>query len=350
MEHVDTVIVGQGIAGTCLAWQLLWRGRNVRIIERGDRVTTSRVAAGIINPITGQRVALSWQVKDFFAEAVPFYRRTEQELGGTFLTLLRHVRLLKNADEQARFARKREDPAFAEWLSSPQPSPLLDASQFLAQDPGFEMMHGGWLNVAAWLDASAAHFRKLGVYLDGEAPEDSVTWHSDSAQLSLPQPLVARHVVWCTGHAASHSTLFPWLKWRSARGDILTIHAPELTESRMVVRGGWLLPLGRDGLFRTGSTYDWANLRAVPCPEGRAQIESRLHTLLRVPWSTTDHQAGIRPIINESKAIASLHPGRPACGFFNGLGSKGVLHAPRISGQFASALCGKRLPDSDFDL
>ena len=37
MEHVDTVIVGQGIAGTSLAWQLLWRGRTVRIIERGDR-------------------------------------------------------------------------------------------------------------------------------------------------------------------------------------------------------------------------------------------------------------------------------------------------------------------------
>lgn len=350
MEHVDTVIVGQGIAGTSLAWQLLWRGRNVRIIERGDRVTTSRVAAGIINPITGQRVALSWRVKEFFAEAVPFYRRTEQELGATFLTLLRHVRLLKNADEHARFEKKRADPAFAEWLSTPQPAPLLDPAQFAADDPGFEMEHGGWLNVAAWLDASAAHFRRLGMYLEGEVPEESVSWQPDGALLSLPQPLCARHVVWCTGHSASRSSLFPWLKWRSARGDILTIHAPELREQRMVVRGGWLLPLGRDGLFRTGSTYDWAHLHAVPSPAGRAEIESRLHALLRVPWTTVDHQAGVRPIINESKAIASLHPGRPACGFFNGLGSKGVLHAPRISGQFAAVLCGEGAAESGFDL
>ena len=47
-----------------------------------------------------------------------------------------------------------------------------------------------------------------------------------------------------------------------------------------------------------------------------------------VPAVSPYQALGVRPIINESKALIGLHPVHRRLGMFNGLGSKGVLHAP----------------------
>ena len=98
------------------------------------------------------------------------------------------------------------------------------------------------------------------------------------------------------------------------------------------------MPLGRDQLFRAGSTYEWDNLNTTPTAAARADIERRLRALLRLPWQVVDHTAAVRPIINESKALTGLHPVHASLGFFNGLGSKGVLHAPHFAARLASQL------------
>ena len=62
MPERDAIIVGQGLAGTTLAWCLLEAGLSVLVTDREEEVTSSKIAAGLITPITGQRLALSWQV------------------------------------------------------------------------------------------------------------------------------------------------------------------------------------------------------------------------------------------------------------------------------------------------
>ena len=49
------IIVGQGVAGTLLAYFLLKAGQNVIAIDNYHKGAASNVAAGIINPITGRR-------------------------------------------------------------------------------------------------------------------------------------------------------------------------------------------------------------------------------------------------------------------------------------------------------
>ena len=69
----DTIIIGQGLAGSLLGWQLIQDGQRVLVIDDGHRSAASRVAAGIINPITGQRLVKSWHVDQFLPEAEKFY-------------------------------------------------------------------------------------------------------------------------------------------------------------------------------------------------------------------------------------------------------------------------------------
>lgn len=75
-EIYDFVVVGQGLAGTLLSYFLHKNGKSVLIIDDNFKGSSSKVAAGIVNPITGKNFIKSWRIHDFLPEA----RRTYDEL------------------------------------------------------------------------------------------------------------------------------------------------------------------------------------------------------------------------------------------------------------------------------
>ena len=108
LDDCDTIIVGHGIAGAVLAHTLMERGQRVRVIDAGEPVTSSKIAAGIVTPITGQRLARSWRVDTFWPAAERFF--------GDAWRRIPHVRLLQNDDERRRWAEKKSDPEFSCFL------------------------------------------------------------------------------------------------------------------------------------------------------------------------------------------------------------------------------------------
>lgn len=332
-DTLDAIILGHGLAGATLAWHLRWRGWRVLVVDRDEPVTSSKVAAGIVVPISGQRVARSWRVDEFLPVARAFYDRTAEELGVQCYHSIPYVRLFRTEDEQRRWREKRTDPAFQRLLTHPQPEPLVDTAEMCAEGGGFEM-HGAWLDVKGWLRASRGHLEHAGGWLTAEISANEVVPTGDGVAVAGRR---TRYLVFCQGHEAARNPHFSWLRWKSAKGEILTIHAPALKERRIINSGGWLLP-GDGGFYRSGSTYEWEDLTATPTAAGKTEIESRLQRLLRVPFEVTAHEAGVRPIINESKALIGLHPVHRRLAMFNGLGSKGVLHAPFFAAQLAGLL------------
>ncbi len=335
----DVIIIGHGLAGATLAWSLHWRGWRVKVIDRDETVTSSKVAAGIVTPISGKRVARGWRIDEFLPAARDFYARTESELGSAFYHPLPYVRMLQTDDERRRWREKKGEPEFQRLLTQPQPAPILDHRLFHAPETGLEV-RSAWLDVRAWLAASQRFLKQRGNWITGEVPAGDI---SLTAEAVCVGGLTARYLVLCQGWEAAKNPFFPWLKWKSAKGEILSFQAPKLTEHRIVNLGGWILPTGKRSLFRTGSTYKWDDFSNLPTAAARKTIESRLHRALKVPFTITGHEAAVRPIINESKAVLGLHPVHQRLGFFNGLGSKGVLHAPFFATRFA-ALLTERVP------
>ncbi len=62
--HVDVVIIGQGICGTFLSWNLYKEGKSFLVIDDGAENSSSKVAAGIINPVTGRRYVNTWLIEE----------------------------------------------------------------------------------------------------------------------------------------------------------------------------------------------------------------------------------------------------------------------------------------------
>ena len=71
----EFTIVGGGLAGCSLAIALHQRGKDVKIVDRGDSVTSTKIAAGIVNPITGPYLTKGPRFNEFWSNPLKFYRK-----------------------------------------------------------------------------------------------------------------------------------------------------------------------------------------------------------------------------------------------------------------------------------
>ncbi|MFP6763154.1 MAG: FAD-dependent oxidoreductase, partial [Planctomycetaceae bacterium] len=342
----DCLVVGQGLAGTTFAWRLLERGARILVIDQCRSGSASRVAAGLMTPVTGQRLVLSWRLAGLWPAAMAFYRQIEAKTDTVFLSEPGQIRILASDREQQRYQTLDAGPA-ADWIRAP--TPAINPEFFQHPHGGFEMPHAARLDVASFLDVSRDYFQTLGCLREGEvnaARDIAVT--PETVRLR-PFGVTAGHIVFCEGSAAAENPWFAGVRFDCTRGELLTIRIPGLTETRIVNRGVWLVPLG-NGLFRAGATSDWNNLQAGPTPEGRKDLCCRLKRFLRLPFEVVEHSAGVRPIVTGRHPVLGCHPDHPRIGLFNGLGSKGCLQAPLLAEQLAGQILDHTPIDADVDV
>jgi len=316
-------IVGQGLAGTCLAWQWIEHGA-VCIITSDGRDGSSRVAAGMVNPVTGKNFAPSWRIADFLPEAEAFYQKLEAVLGVRFWHPLPVLRLARDSKEWQRIEERLARPETAPWVAG------------VVAPPGgwhaaVELRGGARLDTRTFLDASKGHFEKLGIYQAGD---------------SRPQTHHDARTLFCEGAAGLlGNQLGPH---RCAKGEILTIHAPDWPQTHIRVgSGGWLVPIG-DGRFKTGSTYEWNTLDNQPTAAGRERVIEIARTLGGDDALTIiAHEAGVRPILRRSQPLIGQHP--DGAWIFNALGSKGSLYAPGCARRLAATCLGGHPIEADLD-
>src|SRR6187399_1262798 len=75
--QIEFLIIGQGISGTWLSYYLEKAKKSFIVIDNEQPNSASRIAAGIINPVTGRRIVKTWMIDELLALLVPAY----EELG-----------------------------------------------------------------------------------------------------------------------------------------------------------------------------------------------------------------------------------------------------------------------------
>jgi glycine/D-amino acid oxidase-like deaminating enzyme len=314
-------IVGQGLAGTCLGLEFLARGIPFQIIDPGTGGST-RVAAGLINPLTGKNFQPSWLIEDFHPYAVDYFKRLGGELGVELWHPMPVMRLAETEKEWSKISSKLELPEVQMWLESEVTAPTPE---------GFVnhviLSGGGWLDTRCFLDATRAYFQERGLIEVGV----------EAVEKACPRRIL------CEG--AQGLMLDQLGSHRCAKGEILTVRADWSEDFIKVGVGGWLIPIGQ-GLFRVGSTYEWNQLDQKPTDQGLARIAEIAKRLGGNDFQVVEHVAGIRPILRRSQPLI----GKNAKGdwIFNGLGSKGSLYAPKMAAMLADWMCDGVVPDADF--
>lgn len=336
----DFLILGQGLAGTVLSYTLLSRGYRVLVCDTGAGKTSSRVAAGLYNPITGRKMNKTWWADRLFPRITPFYRELERVTGCHFLHERPIYRPFISVEEQNDWQARAADPAFIPYIQALHLEPQYPE---VKADPfgGLELAMSGWLDLPVLLDGYRSWLLHQQALLEEEVPPGTL---EPSPHGFCYQNLETRFVVDCTGNAARHSPWFGWLPFRPVMGEIITV-ASDFNPSRIVNRGVFMVPFGESQL-RVGSTYHWQQLSTEPRPEGITEIREKMEQLAALDYELVQAEAGIRPATKDRRPMLGRHPRQERMLLFNGLGAKGVSLAPYMAECFCDWISEKQpLPD-----
>ncbi len=344
--RVDTIIVGQGLAGSLLAWNLKRLGNRVLVVDKYHEESASMVAAGIVNPITGPRLTPCWQLELLLAEARHAYGRLSEEFDRRFLTECQLVRLFRNEEEQHLWMHKRTQSGTAKYLGAmrtPGWKPGIIDDPFGSFTPG----GSGYLRIAELLVRIREWLKNDESLVEASFQYDHLALTSTGVKW---KDWEARQLIFCEGYQAINNPYFNYLPFKSSKGEVLEVIAAKGELPEVIInRGKWLLPLG-EGRFKAGSTFTWDPINCEPTEEGKAEILSELNSFIKVPLDVVGHAAGVRPTMKDLRPILGMHPKHPHIGILNGLGAKGALMAPYFAAQFASSLAQRYEIDREVDI
>ena len=337
---IDYLIIGQGLAGSLLAWELMQRGCSVVIVDNGSE-SASQVAAGLINPITGMRLVKSADVDRLLPVAKQCYAQLAAFFQQSFYIEKPMLRLFRSDKELTHGLKRLADPAYNDYLGAITP-PGSSASLY-----GFlQQKQTGYLLTRPLLSCLKAFFIESGCYRLA-----AVDYQDIQLQPTLCwQDITAKQIIFCEGYLATKNPWFYWLPFQPVKGEILTLQHQSSLADNILNFGDWLIPLD-DRHIRVGATFDRDNLNTEPTERGKNELLNALKTLPFALAQTTllNHQAHIRPCTLDKQPFIGHHPQHRQLAIFNGFGAKGSLQIPWFSRHFADALMNNTLLTAAID-
>jgi glycine/D-amino acid oxidase-like deaminating enzyme len=336
---IDTLIVGQGLAGSALAWHLAEAGQRVRVIDDGHQTSSSVVAAGLVNPLAGMRFNRRPEVLHWLTYAEDWYVELRRRFDRQFYFPTPMLRLFRSV-EQRRF----HDRA----LSDPDNAPLLDARPTTADDftglqaafGGFLQRRTGYLHMSGLLHAVRDWLQAEGRLQLGECAASALEVHADRVVLD---GISAGQVVFCDGARLRDNPWFSGLPLCPEKGEIFDLLITDGDRDRIVNGQYWLVPRA-DGGFRFGATHDHRQIDTQVTQMGRQALMNGMHKMLTGidGIRIKRHLAGIRPGTTDRYPLIGRHPDQPRIVVFNGFGARGALSIPwyarRLTGHLVEGI------------
>lgn len=340
---VDYIIAGQGIAGSMLAWFLLKAGKKPLIIDGFSPLSASRVASGIINPVTGKRLVKSWRIDELLPAAKKTYHELESELGVKFFSEKIICRIFSNREDAQFFRQKKELGELPHYVKPLKTIPACFHDSSLG---GVEITKAYHLDYPVLLTAMRKFFRQRGMLREEVLQHDRLVLKNEKVSYN---EIEAAKIIFCEGSKAAENPCFSRLPFNLAKGEMLMVRMPGFPQHCIWHQGVFILPLG-NSLFNVGATYEWNFPDELPSQKGRKELTDKLSRAVNLPFEIVAHQAAIRPTVADRRPLIGMHPDFPQLGIFNGLGTKGASLAPFFAAQLTQYLTGSGSLDKEADI
>jgi glycine/D-amino acid oxidase-like deaminating enzyme len=338
----ECLIIGGGIAGLMIAHQLEKAGQSFLLVDEGLNQSSSKVAAGMFNPISGKRMTVNWKVNELLQSLQATFVEMENKLGKNYLVQAEIVQAFGNTKESNDFSLQLEKESFSQYINA-----STTASGALNSEFGvFGVKGSGWVKTKEWIADYHAYLLGAGKLIYRKKSWDDLKkqgevwqWHQHSF----------KHVISCDGFECVNNPYFNWLPFKLCKGEVLHINCAGLDPNLIIKKGVYLVHQEAD-IYKVGATYEWNFEDSNPTEAGKESLLEKLNKLLTLPYQIISHEAGIRPTTRDRAAILGEHPSHKNLFCFNGLGTKGILQAPFLAQHLATHILQKTPLESKVDI
>ncbi len=322
----DYIIVGFGVAGMTIAFQLKREGKSVLVID-GNTTKASHVAAGMYNPVVLKRFTLAWRATELLNYAKLFYKDLEAFLGVQTTIDIPVYRRFHDVEEQNRWFSAIDKPGLSAFLS-----PYIKSNTSNAISAPYkygEVVGTGRVLIKGVYTTFKKKLIAEGAYVNEEVHFDHIKIEGDEVMVNS---YTSSKVIFCEGYKMLENPYFNYLPLGTNRGAYIVFKSEDLQLDVAVKSHYFLLPLGNN-TYKYGATYqNHIQIKEEPNPDYEKEVlVSQLDKLIDVPYEIVDFLAGVRPTVKDRKPLVGVHPKYENLIIFNGLGTRGVTQAPEAS-------------------
>ncbi|MBI5856556.1 MAG: FAD-binding oxidoreductase [Sphingobacteriales bacterium] len=340
---VDFLIIGQGISGTWLSYYLGKENKSFLVIDNNFQNAPSRLAAGIINPVTGRRHATVWMANKLLLFAWNAYNELGKELNIKAISQKNIIDFFPSPQMRLSFQQRVEEKG--EFVSLNKEDNRY--SSYFHYEFGYGVVTPAY---TAHLETIIPAWRKKLKDKNQLLEEEFDISLLESGQKQIHyKDITANKIIFCDGAGCADNPYFKLLPFAPNKGEALTLKISGLPDDHIFKKGMMLVPLATPGEWWIGSSYEWEFTDTHPSENFRKKTEQLLKEWLKVPFTVTDHLAGLRPATLERRPFVGLHPFHPNIGILNGMGTKGCSLAPFFARQLADHLLFQKpvTPEAD---
>ena len=342
MKKVDFIIVGQGLAGTNLSFHLLKSGKKILIVDKFREVTSSKVAAGLMNPVTGRRFAKTWLADLIFPYAEKYYKELEEKLGSNFYHQMPVYRYLGSVEDQNTWMGRSSNEAIKPYIGEVN----QEKTEGIINDFGVvEIRQGGWLNTNEFLSKSREYFLENDVLLNESFNysdikiDETIVWKG----------IEAVKIIFCEGFRAKDNPYFDFLPFTFAKGEILDIKIERVSNKVIHNKNGFLMPI-KDNHFKLGATFRWNEMHENPTERSLIELKEKLQKFTNLDYEIINQKGSIRPTTKDRRPFIGASNKNDKVLIFNGFGSKGVTLTPYFAEHLANYIISQTKLDSEVNV
>lgn len=333
---VEFLIIGQGICGTWLSYYLQKEKRSFIVIDNNDPDSASRVAAGIINPVTGRRIVKTWMIDELLEFIVPAYTELGKELG--IKAIAQRSLIDFHPTPQMKIAFDDRLKENADFLF--QPVDQNKYNNIFNYDFGFGEVNPCYtVNLKEIIPLWRKQLLSNGQLIEEDFDinrlinsENSIRWSDRNGQI-----IKAEKIIFCDGINSAQNPFFKNLPFALNKGEAIIFESKEIPADHLFKKGMMLTSIEKD-FFWIGSNYLWEFDNDKPTEQFRKQTEMLLKNWLKVSFRIVNHKASVRPANIERRPFVGFHPAQKNVGILNGMGTKGCSLAPYFAKQLVDHL------------
>lgn len=334
--NFDYIIIGQGICGTFLSWNLIKAGKKVLVIDEPQKFSSTKVASGIINPVTGRRVVTTWMIEDLLSFAWNVYTEIGNEIGEAIIEQKNTIAFSlspqmletyeKRANEANTFIQRLDkgEEQLHQLFNFAFPTYAIHPTYLIC----LHTLLNGWRKKL--VDSSSL--------LEEKFEDTALGIHGDHVEY---KNYTAEKIIFCNGVNTFQNLHWKNLPYVFNKGQALIVDIPNLLADNIYKYGAVTLAPWYNNVWWAGSSYENDFTTTEPTEDFYNNTIASLQNILKIPFLVKEHLASVRPAVIERRPFVGLHPDHPSIGIFNGMGTKGCSLAPYFAHQFAEHLANK---------